>query len=92
MKVGRPVIIAAALIMVWQVLVSLTGVEHFILPSPLRVANALIDRFDLILEHAWITLAEIQVWHASTDSDLVTPPVYRHWLEEFPELVACWWL
>ena len=59
MKVGRPVIIAAALIMVWQVLVSLTGVEHFILPSPLRVANALIDRFDLILEHAWITLAEI---------------------------------
>ena len=59
MKVVRPIMIAAGLIILWQVLVSLTEIEHFILPSPLRVANALIDRFDLILEHSWITLAEI---------------------------------
>ena len=59
MKLVRPIMIAAGLIILWQVLVSLTEIEHFILPSPFRVANALIDRFDLILRHSWITLAEI---------------------------------
>ena len=59
MTVGRPLLIAVGLILIWQLFVSLTGVEHFILPSPARVASALSDRFNLILEHAWITLGEI---------------------------------
>ena len=55
----RPLIIAIGLIILWQLIVILTGIEHFILPSPLRVAKALVTRFDMILGHAWITLIEI---------------------------------
>lgn len=55
----RPLIIFAGLIAAWQVLVSATGVEPYILPSPLKVALALNTRFDVLMGHAWITLAEI---------------------------------
>ena len=55
----RPLLIALGLIIFWQIIVLITGVEHFILPSPLQVAIAMVDRFNIIIGHAWFTLAEI---------------------------------
>lgn len=43
----------------WQAIVTLTGVPHFILPSPMRVAQALVYSRELIAEHAIITFAEV---------------------------------
>ena len=47
------------LIVVWQLIVSLTDVPRFILPSPYLVGVAFVDNFDLIVEHTQVTLHEI---------------------------------
>lgn len=59
MTILRPLLIFVILIAAWQVLVILTGVQPFILPSPAKVATALMDRGNVIAGHAWITLGEI---------------------------------
>ena len=47
------------LIVIWQLIVSLTDVPRFILPSPYLVGAAFANNFDLIVEHALVTLYEI---------------------------------
>ncbi|MCM0021366.1 MAG: ABC transporter permease [Tagaea sp.] len=47
------------LIAAWETLVRLTGVPHFILPGPTRVATALVGNWTFILENAAVTLIEI---------------------------------
>ncbi len=59
MKVLRPVIIFLGLIAAWQVLVLATGAPHYILPGPLRVARALVERWPELIGHAGVTVAEI---------------------------------
>lgn len=49
----------AVLLAVWQMVVSLTGIAPFILPSPSRVAATLWTSRALILDNAAVTLAEI---------------------------------
>ena len=44
---------------VWQLIVWLSEVPHYILPGPLRVWNAFLFDFWLIMEHAQITIAEV---------------------------------
>jgi putative hydroxymethylpyrimidine transport system permease protein len=55
----RPLLIFIALCVVWQAIVVAFDMPRFILPPPLRVAAALVDRWDLLLHHALITLLEI---------------------------------
>ena len=55
----RPLLIAAGLLALWQLVVSASSVEPFILPGPLAVAEALVDRWRTLLANAWVTLAEI---------------------------------
>ena len=55
----RPIITGMGLLFFWHLIVLVTGVEHFILPSPIDVATALISRFNIILGHTWITFIEI---------------------------------
>ncbi len=55
----RPLLVAAGLLLAWDLLVRLTGVPAFILPAPLAVGSALVARAGLILPHAAVTLAEI---------------------------------
>lgn len=55
----RPVTIALGLLVLWQAVVTLAGLPHYILPSPLAVADAWIAQSALILEHAGHTLVEI---------------------------------
>lgn len=55
----RGAIAAAGLLALWQLGVRAADLPPFLLPSPLRVAEALATRWDTILDHAAVTLAEI---------------------------------
>ena len=59
MSLLRGLVIFLGLLVVWQALVTLTGVEAFILPDPLAVAKALAARWDLLAGHAGVTILEI---------------------------------
>ena len=59
MKILRPIIVFLGLVAAWEALVLLSGVQHFILPGPLRVARALIVRWPELIGHAGVTVAEI---------------------------------
>jgi putative hydroxymethylpyrimidine transport system permease protein len=59
MSVLRGLLIFLGLLVAWQALVSLTGVEAFILPPPLAVAAALAARWSLLAGHAGVTILEI---------------------------------
>ena len=47
------------LVTIWQLIVSLTGVPRFILPSPFLVGVSFVENFELIVEHALVTVSEI---------------------------------
>jgi putative hydroxymethylpyrimidine transport system permease protein len=55
----RALLLLAGFAAAWAALVEATGVPHFILPGPGRVAAAFVDNFAFILENAAITFAEI---------------------------------
>ncbi|MDA0704279.1 MAG: ABC transporter permease [Proteobacteria bacterium] len=59
MRLLRPLIILAGLVVLWQATVSLLALPHYILPAPARVAAAWWDRSESILHHASVTGAEI---------------------------------
>lgn len=51
----------AALVFLWQCVVSLTGAPPFILPGPVRVATALADNRQLIAGHSLVTVEEVLI-------------------------------
>jgi putative hydroxymethylpyrimidine transport system permease protein len=55
----QPVATLAGILILWQAVVWLTGVPRFLLPPPAEVAMALVQRADLLAEHAAVTLLEI---------------------------------
>lgn len=59
MRAVRPLLTAAGLLASWQAIVWLSGVPAFILPGPVEVAQALVARAGLLLQHAGVTLLEI---------------------------------
>jgi putative hydroxymethylpyrimidine transport system permease protein len=59
MKLVRAAVTLAAILVAWHAVVLVSGLPHFILPSPLRVGAALADRASLVAMHAAHTLAEI---------------------------------
>ncbi|MEM7268706.1 MAG: ABC transporter permease [Pseudomonadota bacterium] len=62
MIAARNIILAAFTgIAIWQAVVWATGLPHFILPSPLRVAEAMWKSRLLISEHALVTLSEVLI-------------------------------
>lgn len=89
----RGLVAALGLLALWQCFVLLTGVPPFMLPSPLRVADTLIARWDIILGHAAVTLAEIlaglvlgSAFGASMALLLSAWPAGRRWL--LPAMLA----
>lgn len=83
----RGLIAATGLVLLWQGFVWLTEVPPFLLPSPFRVAQALLARWDIILGHAVTTGTEILLGLAlgallgcSTALTLVAWPAGRRWL------------
>ena len=59
MKALRALVIGAGLLLVWQAVVSLTGVAHYILPGPVLVWQAFLANKDLLLIHSLVTGTEI---------------------------------
>lgn len=60
-----PALLLAALVGAWQLaastgaLADMLGLEPFLVPSPIEVAEALADGRSLLAENAWVTLREI---------------------------------
>ncbi len=59
MRIARPLIILAGLLVLWQAIVIISGAPPYILPGPLAVIKAWTSRPELFLEHGLITTAEI---------------------------------
>ncbi len=55
----RPLITAIGLLVAWEALTWATGAPVYILPPPSRVAVVLVERFDLLMEQAAWTAAEM---------------------------------
>ena len=59
--IGNAALAALLFVVVWQLVVWSSGLQHFILPSPGRVANAMWSNRGLIGEHAIVTLVEVLI-------------------------------
>lgn len=55
----RAVLVFAGLCLLWQLAVVMTDLPSYILPPPSRVLVTLLERWDFLWQHAWLTLAEI---------------------------------
>jgi putative hydroxymethylpyrimidine transport system permease protein len=60
-RVLNPLLATAVLLGAWQALVTLAGLPPFILPGPVRVAEALVGNAGLIAFHAGATLIEVLI-------------------------------
>jgi putative hydroxymethylpyrimidine transport system permease protein len=58
-RLFAPLLTAVGLLAFWQLATVATGVPPYILPSPVAVVGALILRHQLLLDHVWVTAAEI---------------------------------
>lgn len=56
---ARPLLAVVILVALWQLVLTLTGVPRYILPSPIAVGHALIEQRALLAHHASITAIEI---------------------------------
>ena len=93
MIILRPLILTAGFLVLWQLLVTLTGAPPYILPGPLPVGHALLDKFPLLMSHLGTTLAEILLGLAlgtilGTGAALVMilSPLLKRWM--LPVLVV----
>lgn len=59
MSVLRPLAVAAGILAVWQLAVSVFEIAPFILPGPVSVIAVGVERFGTLIGHAGITLMEI---------------------------------
>lgn len=55
----RMLISACVILGLWQFIVIFFALPSFILPSPLAVFEKLIQRYDVLLAHSWVTAQEI---------------------------------
>jgi len=60
-RFARPLAIVAGLVALWQAVVWATAAPPYILPDPARVIAAWVERRDIVLHHAGITVLEILV-------------------------------
>lgn len=93
MNILRPLILTAGFLFLWQLLVTLTGAPPYILPGPLPVGHALIDKFPVLLSHLGTTLAEILLGLAlgtilgtSAALVMILSPLLKRWM--LPVLVV----
>ena len=58
---SRAAVTFAGLVVLWQIVVSVTGLPHYLLPAPGQVAATLYERADILLENARYTVVEIVI-------------------------------
>jgi putative hydroxymethylpyrimidine transport system permease protein len=93
MNVLRPLILTTGFLLLWQLLVTLSGAPPYILPGPMPVGHALIDKFPLLLSHLGTTLTEILLGLAlgtllgtSAALIMILSPLLKRWM--LPVLVV----
>lgn len=87
MNFHRPLVLCAGLILLWQLLVSLTGVPPYILPGPLPVAQAAVAHHQMLFSHLGVTVSEILLGlllgatlGMSAALVMILSPLLKHWL------------
>ena len=87
MKIGRPFLLAAGILAVWQLLVLLTGVPAYILPGPWPVASALISHLPTLAGHLATTAMEIllglllgTLLGSSCALTMIASPLLKRWI------------
>jgi NitT/TauT family transport system permease protein len=63
-KIVAPLGVAVALILLWELVVQLGFVSQDVLPSPVDVAERMVDRADTLLPQTWVTLKEMVIGFA----------------------------
>jgi len=58
-KIIKIIAIFISILLIWQIVVTLTAIEHYILPSPNRVLIALNQNYGILYKHSVITFSEI---------------------------------
>jgi NitT/TauT family transport system permease protein len=53
------VLLAIAILIIWQAAVPLLGVSEFVLPTPLAIAQRMVKDFNLLAEHSYVTILEV---------------------------------
>ena len=93
MNILRPLILTTGFLLLWQLVVTLTGAPPYILPGPLPVGHAIIDKFPLLLSHLGTTLTEILLGLAlgtilgtSAALVMILSPLLKRWM--LPVLVV----
>lgn len=64
LDVGAPVAFAFAVLVLWQLYASVSGISESSLPKPTQVAEALWTSRELLLDNAWVTIEEILAGYA----------------------------
>ncbi|PIE72930.1 MAG: ABC transporter permease [Deltaproteobacteria bacterium] len=59
MRILRALILAASLVLFWQLIVIISGVPSYILPGPATVFTAVVAHFQILTDHTMVTLTEI---------------------------------
>jgi len=57
-SVVLPLLLAGAVLLLWELGVRLGGVPEVILPAPTRILAIVLDKRDILLRHAWPTILE----------------------------------
>lgn len=83
----RGLILGLGLLVLWQILVSLTGVPAYILPGPWPVAKALVTHLPLLSTHLRTTLTEIllglvlgTVLGSGSALAMLVSPLLKRWM------------
>jgi NitT/TauT family transport system permease protein len=48
----------AACILLWQMVITIFRIPDYLLPTPISVLNMMVERFDFLMFHTWITTVE----------------------------------
>ena len=51
-------VISVAILIVWQVIVVVLEIPEAILPTPTRILDVMVERYDLLLQHTWPTTVQ----------------------------------
>lgn len=88
MSALRLILLAAGLIGIWQLLVTITQVPPYILPGPLPVALALVEQWPVLLKHLWTTTFEIiaglligTLLGTSCALTMIISPLLKRWMQ-----------
>ena len=87
MRLVRPLIIFAGLLLLWQLVVMATGVPRYILPGPVPVLSACFTYWQELYHHLLVTLVEIigglgigTVLGASCALSMILVPLLQRWM------------